>query len=140
MKCPHCDSDDIELITVTPKRMHYTCYYCGLGFYVGVTAKPGKHGPYFAGQEPSDKAGHYFPDVMRVNDFKVRSNVFVRLSHCIFCGYQVEEISARAALGGPGFAGMANKDPELAAWRDRKRKELRSQGFKTDGHGERNVR
>lgn len=116
MKCPKCKSSAVVCLLVRPKREHYLCNNCGEGFYVPVYPPRAKGigGPYFIGQTPADKKGHYFPDVIRVADFKVRSNVYVRLSHCIICGYEVEEIKSREAMSRSGFA----------AWRAQKRREL----------------
>jgi hypothetical protein len=87
--------------------------------------KKEKSGPYFPGQVPSDEAGHFFPDVLRVMDFKVRKNVFVRLMHCSFCGFQVHEIQMRQFTLGRGFAGMGFNDPDLLRYREMKKHELR---------------
>ena len=45
--------------------------------------------PYAEGQKPS-KCGHFYPDVLRVKDFKKSGKVY-RLLNCVHCGdYPVE--------------------------------------------------
>ena len=52
---------------------------------------PRSRSPYFAEQEPSP-CGHYYPDVLRVGDFKLGSKCF-RMLNCICCGNYFVPIS-----------------------------------------------
>jgi hypothetical protein len=47
-------------------------------------------GPYFKGQQPSE-CGHYYPDVLRLQDEKKSDTKYVRVMDCAYCGrYELE--------------------------------------------------
>jgi hypothetical protein len=69
------------------------------------------HGPYFKGQESSAKCGHFFPDIVRIGDYKANEFIYVRLMFCIHCGFSVDEI--RQALYRPGCV-WKNLVPKVA--------------------------
>ncbi len=34
MLCPKCGSDDVDMVSMTNRRMHFYCFKCRKGFYV----------------------------------------------------------------------------------------------------------
>ncbi len=43
------------------------------------------HGPYFPGQKSSAPCGHFYPDVMRMFDFRGKTGVYWRVCYCGVC-------------------------------------------------------
>ena len=42
-------------------------------------------GPYFPGQVSSSRCGHFYPDVMRMYDFRGKTGVYWRVCYCGVC-------------------------------------------------------
>jgi hypothetical protein len=91
---------------------------------VRTQAKKEKNlGPYFEGQAPSE-CGHYYPDVLRICDFEVELDLFVRLTYCSECGYEVKKIPQGAVLLVPGLHGDS-KPERFDAFRRSEKARLR---------------
>lgn len=56
-----------------------------------------QHGPYFTGQKSSAPCGHFYPDVMRMFDFRGNTGACWRVCYCGVCKRQFRrKISALA--------------------------------------------